>query len=377
MAHRDLEVAEIRRLLTAGTSIQMLAPRRVGKTWLMHEVEAELQSQGWLTIFSDVEGMRTEDEFLRDLCKKIEDIGSVAQRARGQLVQRLQQLVTGDFDGNPINAIGRIDVKGFSEALVASLDAQQANVVIFVDEIALFLSARLAADPAATLDFLYHLRRLRQAYPRVRWLLTGSIGLDVVARRANLAGALVDLEIFPLEPFSKVEARAYLAELCQNGKVRWPFSLDDAGFDHLAEQLGWLSPFYLKLIADRINPVNTEKIGSPIATVGDIDRAFDQLLAPAFRGSFAAWEEHIRKNFPKGESDLLHAILENCCAHPEGETTATMQARLVQKYPVLTLRDLMDLLTALANDGFLSEIGGRWCFRSGLLRRYWVKYISS
>jgi hypothetical protein len=377
MAHRDLEIDEIRRLLIAGSSIQMLAPRRVGKTWLMHEVEKDLQSRGWLTIFSDVEGMRTEDEFLRDLCKKIEEVGSIAQRARGQLVQRLQQLVTGDFDGNPINAIGRIDVKRFSEALVASLNEHEANAIILVDEVALFVSARLATDPGATLDFLYHLRRLRQAYPRVRWLLTGSIGLDVVARRANLAGALVDLEIFPLEPFSKVEARAYLAELCQNGKVRWPFSLDNGGFDHLAEQLGWLSPFYLKLIADRIKSESTETTSLPMATVADIDRAFDQLLAPAFRGNFAAWEEHLKKNFPKPESDALHAILECCCKQPTGETIATIQARLAQKYPTLTLRELMDLLTALANDGFLSEIGGRWCFRSGLLRRYWVKYITS
>jgi AAA+ ATPase superfamily predicted ATPase len=146
MAHRDVELEEIRRLLLAGSSIQMLAPRRVGKTWLMREVEKDLQSLGWLTIFSDVEGMRTEDEFLRDLCKKIEEVGSIAQRARGQLVQRLQQLVTGDFDGNPMNAIGRIDVKRFSEALVASLNDQQVDAVILVDEIALFVSARLAVD---------------------------------------------------------------------------------------------------------------------------------------------------------------------------------------------------------------------------------------
>jgi len=46
MAHRDVEIDEIRRLLTAGTSIQMLAPRRVGKTWLMREIEKDLRSRG-------------------------------------------------------------------------------------------------------------------------------------------------------------------------------------------------------------------------------------------------------------------------------------------------------------------------------------------
>src|SRR5450432_3989114 len=106
MPHRDIELDEIRRLLLAGTSIQMLAPRRVGKTWLMHEVENDLKSQGWLTIFCDVEGMRTEDEFLQDLCKKIEEAGSLARRARLQFTQRLQQLVSGNLDGNPLNAIG-------------------------------------------------------------------------------------------------------------------------------------------------------------------------------------------------------------------------------------------------------------------------------
>jgi hypothetical protein len=377
MPHRDIELNEIRRLLLAGISIQMLAPRRVGKTWLMHEVENDLKARGWLTIFCDVEGMRTGDEFLQDLCRKIEEAGSLAQRAKVQFVHRLQQLVSSNLEGNPLNAIGRIDVKRFSEALVASLQEQQTDAVILVDEIALFVSALLADDPAATTDFLYHLRKLRQAYPRVRWLLTGSIGLDVVARRANLAGALVDLEIFPLEPFSRTEARAYLADLCRQEKVRWRFSLDDAAFDHLAEQLGWLSPFYLQLIANRIRPASSETAGLPVAAVTDIDRAFDALLAPAFRGSFAAWEEHLTKNFPKSESDILHAVLESCCSQPAGETVATLQARLAPKFPTLTPRGLMDSLTALANDGFLSEADGRWRFRSGLLRRYWEKYIGS
>lgn len=29
----------------------------------------------------------------------------------------------------------------------------------------------------------------------------------------------------------------------------------------------------------------------------------------------------------------------------------------------------------LVNDGFVAEVGDRWRFRSGMLRRYWVKYI--
>jgi hypothetical protein len=35
----------------------------------------------------------------------------------------------------------------------------------------------------------------------------------------------------------------------------------------------------------------------------------------------------------------------------------------------------MDWLTALANAGFLVEQADRWRFRSGLLRRYWHRYM--
>jgi AAA+ ATPase superfamily predicted ATPase len=198
MPDRKAERAEICRILASGHSIQMLAPRRVGKTWLMRRVAEDLQTKGWMTVFTDVEGMRSEDEFLRDLCRKIEQTGSTSQAVLNHLSQRLRQLISGGWEGNPIHAIGRIDAKGFSEALVASLDAQGGKALILVDEIALFVTVLLARDEKATVDFLYHLRRLRQSYPRVQWLLTGSIGLDVVARRSQLHGALVDLEIFSL-----------------------------------------------------------------------------------------------------------------------------------------------------------------------------------
>jgi len=259
---------------------------------------------------------------------------------------------------------------------VAALDTQGGHTLILVDEIALFVTVLLAKDEPATLDFLYHLTKLRQAYPRVRWLLTGSIGLDVVARRARLQGALVDLEIFPLEPFSEDAARAYIASLCANKEVRWPFALDDAAFGHLARELGWLAPFYLKLIADRIRPTGELALnGLPFALASDIDGAFNELLKPAYRGHFSTWEEHIDKNFPPDESKLLHAILNVCCEKAEGEAFATLQARLGAIRPSLQARDIKNLLTALVNDGFLQEITGRWRFRSGLLRRYWQTYM--
>ena len=131
MPDRKAERAEINRLLQGSTSIQMLAPRRVGKTWLMHRVAEDMRAQGWTTVFVDAEGMRSEDEFLRDMCRKIEEVTSVSKRIMSHLSQRLNQFGSGNWEGHPITAIGRIDPKDFSSALVGSLDVHGDTVIFW------------------------------------------------------------------------------------------------------------------------------------------------------------------------------------------------------------------------------------------------------
>lgn len=375
MHNRTTERQELARILQGGDSVQMLAPRRIGKTWLMHALAADLTKRGWLTVFIDVEGMRTEEEFLRALCQKLQETGSTRDRILGTLTQRLKQLISG-WQGTPAEAIGQIDPRDFAEALVATLQDQDRDTLILVDEIALFMIERIKVDTVAARAFLYHLRRLQQAYPRVRWLLTGSIGLDVVARRERVLGALVDLHIFELMPFDEAAARSYLDSLCETKAVRRPFALGPDEFAYLADELGWLAPYYLKLVANQIEPGgDVAANGRQSARREDIDAAIARLLEPPRRGSFSTWEEHIDKNFPGEESSLLHRILYVCCEGTSGETTSTLLVRLQATTPDLTPRTLNDLLTALSNGGILHESGGRWRFRSGLLRRYWARYL--
>lgn len=374
MHNRKDERRELRRILLGGASVQMFAPRRIGKTWLMLRLAEDLAAEGWTTIVVDIEGMRTEDEFLRALCSRLQEAGGLQSSVMQHLGHRLKQLVTDGWQGSPLNAIGKIDFSTFSEALIAALNEKGGETLILIDEIALFVAERLSKDVEGTHAFLYHLRRLRQSYPKVRWLFTGSIGLDVVARRVGLQGALVDLKPFPLDPFGDLAARSYLDHLNAIGAVPRQFALDDAAFAHLARELGWLAPFYLQLVADRIMPRGPATDGKPLAEPGDIDRAFDDLLRPEFRTMFSPFEEHIDKNFPGAETRRLHQILDFCCETVAGETAAALLAHLQGADAAATHRQMMDLLTALSNAGFLDEQNERWRFRSGLLRRYWRRY---
>lgn len=361
-----------------GRSILMLAPRRVGKTWLMKRFAEDLRSRGWLAILCDVEGMSRETDFLRHLCRRIEDQEGLAGKAEGRARQLVNQFFSKDYSGGWQQALVQTDWASFAETLVRGLDARDQDTLILVDELALFVKDLLERDPKAAKEFLYGLRALQQRYPRVRWLFTGSIGLDTIARRGEIGGALVNFTLFPVEPFGRDAARAFLDHLSATGQVLQPFTLDEAAFTRLADELGWLAPFYLEEIAKVIRPSGPcGSDGRAPATVQDVDAAFDAMLTPERRNHFVTWEEHLGKNFPREEAEALRLVLDVCAHRPAGERFDTLFARLGGPPRNLGRRELRDLSTVLVADAYLTQTSDeerRFRFRSGLLRRYWLRY---
>lgn len=155
--------------------------------------------------------------------------------------------------------------------------------------------------------------------------------------------------------------------------MQHPFALDDPGYRHLFDQLGWLAPFYLEHIAKQIRASSP-----PLASIADIDAAFAKLLTHDYRPYFASWPEHLDKNFPPEESAQLRLILDVCAETADGMLRDTLLARLGEAPHNLTLAVLRERLDALVQDDILLESDAedrpRYRFRSGLLRRYWRRY---
>jgi len=375
--HRHAERRELARLLESGRSVQMPAPRRIGKTWLVKELAQDLQAEGWLTIFIDLQGMRTEREFFRTLCQEIEKRQDLHRSALAHVLGRFRHLKDGAGAGSLVQLLTQgVDPRAFSESLIESLDGNGKKTVILIDEISLFAQDLAKTDADATRAFLYHLRNLREANRNVRWLFTGSIGLDVIAARFGLQGALIDMDIFELRPFDREEARAFVEELREQNRLHAPFEFGEGAFEKFAAELGWLAPYYLDLLARTIRPTGPRaKSDLATATIADVETAIEKLLQPSQRGHFATWREHLEKNFPKDQTAQLHAILGITSENADGERIDTILARYGGEFPNATRRDLMDRLTDLSSGGFLEEADERWRFRSGLLRRYWARWL--
>ena len=368
MHDRAEERAELLHHVTQGRSLLMLVPRRVGKTWLMNKFAEDLESKGWRAVYCDVEGVKTPTDFLKNLCREIQQKESALGNALGRAKHAVSHFFSSGRTDSWSALIAGMDWPDFAHQLVRTLNESEIRTVLLIDELALFILDLFRVNPDDARNFLYLLRSLVQRYPNVRWVFAGSIGLDSVAQNAGVAGALVDYKHFPLDVFSKDIARSYLDLACQ-GTFR-PYSLGDAAFDYLAEELGWLSPFYLNVVAEQVRPRDRAQI----ASVEDVSDAFEALLRHEHRTYFSVWHEHIDKNFETNEAKLLRGLLDACARQSAGELVDTLAAQL----RVSDLHELTKRLSLLVTDGYLIEISAeerpRYRFRSGLLRRYWLKF---
>jgi uncharacterized protein len=370
----EVERSQLKRKLQAGISIHMPAPRRIGKTWTIGRLAQDLRGDGWQVIEVDVEGMSEPEEFARDLCIRIEAQSSLKDRVKAHALQRLTNLIGGNWGDKPLDALGSIDPLDFAETLIASLEASGEKTAIIIDEIAYFFLALAQRDEEAAHRFAYRLRALQQRYRNVRWLITGSIGLDTISRRYGLEGAFVDFDSFALDPFSEEAARSYMRDPVIQQQFNHIFDATDADFSAMFAELGWLAPYYLRMIANEVRPSRTKSDGSLLATHADFDIAFERLLQPNRRSEFAVWREHVEKNLPAVDRDLAKRVLARLSAGTDGEREETLLAGIQSHDASVTRRQLLDILAMLTNDGLIVEAAGRYAFRSGLVRRYWHKY---
>ncbi len=375
MHGRTAQRQQLKRKLEAGISIHMPAPRRIGKTWTLNRLASDLAADGWCAIEVDVEGIRTPEAFARELCKRIEAQSTLKAKFEAHFSQRIANLLGGGFGDRPLDALGKVDPLEFLETLIASLDEAGTRSAILIDEIAYFFLHCAEDDPKGANSFAYRLRALEQRYKNVRWVLTGSIGLDTIAKQYGIEGAFVDFETFVLEPFTTEEARSFIRDPEIQQQFNHMFDASDADFDSMFTQLGWLAPFYLKLVANEVRPAEPGADGKPpIVSTAEFEAAFERLLQPNRQSEFAVWREHVSKNLPTALRQIAMHLLHRLSETPDGEILDTLLARAEQAQKGATKRQVRDVLAILINDGLITKCGDRYAFRSGLVRRYWHEY---
>ena len=91
---------------------------------------------------------------------------------------------------------------------------------------------------------------------------------------------------------------------------------------------------------------------------------------------FSYWDERLHDSFGAPSDSIARGLLATCAQAPEGATPSAMRQTIAALVPELERASVLKwIVDVLSNDGYLVEQGGRWRFRSGLLRRYWMRHV--
>jgi AAA domain len=155
-------------------SLVLSAERRMGKTCIIKKMQAQPLADK-LAIYHDLERVRSPLEFVEAVLQDVEEYLSGFRRTARRTRQLLTQLGGTEAMGVKLPEFAAANWKQLLTATIADLlENQDRKVILFWDEVPYMLSNIGDKEAMEVLDTL---RALRQTYPDVRMVFTGSIGL--------------------------------------------------------------------------------------------------------------------------------------------------------------------------------------------------------
>lgn len=371
-------VQDQRRLLRRldSDNVLLLAPRRVGKTSLLHRLADCGESEGFRTVYLSVSDQSREIDFLKSLYAAIEQTrhgASILGRAFDRLRRVLPAFVSGKLEVAKVFSVeftrdNEARWRLIGQALVEALQAIEGRWVLMIDEFPLFVLGLLRAGrerARAFMNWFRDVRLDRASSASVRWLLCGSIGLDTVTRRERLGDTVNDFSVVRLGAFDRADADALLAALAESRGMR----LNPTLRAHCLDLVGWLIPYHVQLLFASLADLCVDA-----PTPEHVDAAYAHLMRPSHKIYFDYWAQRLHDELGPVDAEHALAMLAVAARDAQGAAAAMLDAvlrdrgvddRAHQRY----LRDVLE------SDGYLVEAERRFRFRSPLLRDFWINRV--
>lgn len=344
----------------------------MGKTSLVRAV-LEQPPNRMPGIFVDAERHRDGAELYAAIALEARKHDRLWSRIKGQ-VQRLVNvnLQSVEVDAGPLKvelqaALGP-SWREEAQQLIASL-AAAGPLVIAIDELPLLLDRLFASEPAEAELLLGTLRSDAQEQPSIRWVMSGSIGLDAVLEQRGLTSRMTYLHPFHLGPWdADTTTRAATALLRHHG-----LAVDDQAARAVHACLGLGVPYHVQLLVDETRK-DRRTAGSSRVTAGDVKRVYD---SPGFATSCKAHLLHLESRLRGvlGEGDELRLAIELLT---EAAVSRVLSSQAVETLAVEAVEEparrrdaVRRVLRVLEHDLYVEQQGAERRFTSRLMRDWW------
>jgi AAA+ ATPase superfamily predicted ATPase len=377
---REREVRKIISRLKNGNNLNLAAPRRVGKTSILYYL-LDNKEADYVYVYVDTEAVNNEQDFFKKILKeiiKVEDISNSGKLKKlfeegHKFLGRIKGLKFMGYGIDLADTDTAVDYKEDVIHLLSGIELEnEKKIVILIDEFPQTIINIVEANGGSIAQakrFLQSNRELRmhpEINRRVRFILTGSIGLNHTVVSIDSSAFINDLNSVEMEPLSQEEAEEFLSQLLSSKGL----SIGAETLKYILNIIEWLIPFHIQLLVQEIGNIASK--GAEI-TNSLVDKAFDNIIQIRNSNHFEHYSSRLRKQFKNPELPFVLEVLDKLA-----------KDSVIKKAVVFNLSVKHDLegkwrhvLEVLVYDGYINNAGDveTYRFNSSLVRLWWKNFI--
>ncbi|MCP4688038.1 MAG: glycosyltransferase family 4 protein [Desulfobacterales bacterium] len=368
-----------------GDHVSLLSPRRTGKTSLLFHLRDT--SAGETTyFFINLEKFRTPHEWVaamlecllgnRRFYPLLSSCGKAYKKLIG-MVKQVESVKVPGFGAKIREVVGE-DWRSAAEKFLRVLEKEERSVVFLLDEFPILVN-RIAKEKGDIESMLRWFRDWRQENrdSNVRFLVTGSIGLDNVVRRLGLGDTINDLNTVELLPLTQERALEFMTTLAASNHFELPMETQKK----MLSLLGPPWPYFLQIFSSEVRRRRRKSRG-PL-TDETVEKVYRERLISGHKNKYLPHMfDRLKEILDPLELALARAILMKCAMHPGGlrrDHFLQIHQAVVKGGKPRDVDQLDYVLDILKHDGYLIqsfEGERRTTFFSNMLRDYWKERAS-
>lgn len=355
------------------SNILLVAPRRVGKTSIMRYLE-DHPKENYHFIFLITESVNNENEFFKRLLSKLLSSDFIRGRDRVLTIIKEHSPVIKKIgkDGVEFDYNKEFDYLNEFLKIVQKIELGEQKLIFLLDEFSQTVeNIKNDEGEQEAIHFLHINRELRQENlidKNIRFIYSGSIGLENIVRRINASKTINDLIPIKFNPLTKSKAEEMINLLLKN----LDFTLDSRQIDLILEKIEWLIPFFIQKTIEVIKDIYKENNLDEI-TIDVIEEAFSEMITQ--QNCFENWHSRLKTLFKVDEYNFAKELLNRIAAHTSVESNEIRDIAVKQNIA----EDYQDVLTSLMYDGYINnnEDPKIYRFNPPILRMWWWKYVAN
>lgn len=363
----------------ARDNVSFLAPRRTGKTSILMYLEKHADdTHPHFRI--NLETCTTPAEMIAALIKPLYELSprwkSVLGKSSKAAVKELKKIKSVKFGTLGISIEQGEDAwQRPAELFLEALLKQGGPITFLLDEFPILVNAAAESDRDGCEAMLRWFREWRQRTvdSEIRFLVTGSIGLESVVRKHGFADAVNDFDEVDLPPLSFDEGIDFIQQLADGTGLKLSMECVECMLAHIGN--AW--PYFLQIFVAELDDAHT---GDDVIDCSYLDRIYLEKVIGGSRNKYLPhmWTR-LDKAFSVKEAKMARAILRGVTKNDAGLDNDQLEE--VARTALAQSEEMNEttfsyVLNALKHDGYLlqqQQAPFKTTFFSNLLRDYWEK----